>query len=160
MKKFYESLNQFIYTNNLNKIIDIFNSILTCFFYLVYVLIILNSLFQRNQPYMLIIGYPALTFILVTIIRKTLNFKRPFEVLAVKPVKDHKAGESFPSRHVTSAMAIALVMIRINLSWGIGFIILVQAVAILRICSGVHFIRDIAAGELLAIGMFFLLLGK
>ncbi len=95
---------------------------------------------------------PAAAFVLCTVLRKALNWPRPFEQEGLVPLIDsHSAGESFPSRHAASAVIIAMA------AWyaapGMGWTLTVIALLIccVRVVAGVHHLRDVAAGAALSL---------
>lgn len=67
---------------------------------------------------------PALCFLTVTVLRKILNFQRPYDVYDYVSLCDYHPGKgcSFPSRHTASAAIIALEIF--HLWHGIGIIML------------------------------------
>ena len=96
----------------------------------------------------------AVGFIVVTVMRKIINLPRPYEVYTFYEVTPRdKKGQSFPSRHCYSAAVIA------TLGWilspfvtvAVGIMTLLIAVA--RVVTGIHFVRDVLVG--IALGMFF-----
>lgn len=94
---------------------------------------------------------PGISFALVTVVRKAVNAPRPYEVFGVAPVipKDTQ-GNSFPSRHASSIFVIAMTFCACcPLAWA-GPVMLTAGVvlAAIRVVSGVHFPRDVAAGAL------------
>lgn len=99
---------------------------------------------------------PFVCFVLLSLVRKTINAPRPYEVFETAPLitKDTK-GKSFPSRHVFSIFVIATAF------WfecplpQIAICIFIHGIflAILRVVSGVHFTKDVVAGALLGIIM-------
>ena len=88
---------------------------------------------------------PFTSFILVSVIRKCIDAKRPYEKYNIKPlfVKDTK-GESMPSRHVFSI--IAMCWLYVSVPVGIIMLMLVAIMAASRVLAGVHFVRDVVAG--------------
>lgn len=97
---------------------------------------------------------PGISFVLLSLFRKSINRPRPYEKFEVVPVikKDTK-GQSFPSRHVFSATIIAMTFLLMSpWSWlGILFLLISMALAAVRVLSGVHFISDVLAGILIAV---------
>ena len=89
---------------------------------------------------------PFTSFILVSVIRKCIDAKRPYEKYNIKPlfVKDTK-GESMPSRHVFSITIIAI-WLYVSVPVGIIMLMLVAIMAASRVLAGVHFVRDVVAG--------------
>ena len=101
---------------------------------------------------------PLCTFILVTVMRAIINAQRPYEKFDYTPVvyKSTK-GKSFPSRHTVSAFIIAMAFLYIQSSLGIIMLVIASAIAVIRVLSGVHFIRDVVSGA--AIGVIVGILG-
>ena len=96
----------------------------------------------------------ALGFILVTVLRKIINAKRPYEIYDFYTVPPRaKLGASHPSRHCYSAAVIAtlgwLVSPLVTLAVGI----LTLIIAVTRVVTGIHFVRDTAAG--ISLGVLF-----
>lgn len=94
------------------------------------------------------LAVPAITFLAVTLLRKWLNFPRPYDQLKYTPFLSSQLGKgkSFPSRHTASASAIALAFCQIHPFVGAVFIGFAAAVAVSRVIGGVHYIRDVVAG--------------
>jgi len=97
---------------------------------------------------------PAISFVLLSVVRKLINRPRPYEVFDLPPIikKDTK-GNSFPSRHVFSATIIAMTFLLMSpWSWlGVLFLLVSIALAVVRVVSGVHFISDVIAGIVVAV---------
>ena len=95
---------------------------------------------------------PLTSFILVSVIRKCIDARRPYEKYDIKPlfVKVTK-GESMPSRHVFSITIIAMCWLYVSIPIGIIILILVAVMAASRVLAGVHFVRDVVAGFLVGI---------
>lgn len=90
---------------------------------------------------------PFTSFILVSVIRKCIDAKRPYEKYDIKPlfIKDTK-GESMPSRHVFSITIIAMCWLYVSVPIGSIMLALVIIMAVSRVLAGVHFVRDVLAG--------------
>lgn len=129
------------------------NHILTDVVYLVYPALLLYLLINRDSRFWRVLFVPAVTFALVTLFRKKFNAPRPYETWPVKPLipKDTK-GNSFPSRHVFSIYIIA--MAAWYVWWPLGLILVVAGVflAAARVIGRVHFVKDVVAGALIAVG--------
>ena len=101
---------------------------------------------QSLWPFIVI---PGGSFALLSIVRGQLDYARPYEEWAIKPLIPREGqGESMPSRHVFSAVMIALCVWLVQ--WWLGLILLVLALAlaIIRVIGGVHYPRDVIAGVL------------
>jgi membrane-associated phospholipid phosphatase len=112
--------------------------------YVAYPLLIIYLLICRDLRVSKVIVVPAETFILVTIIRKIWNLKRPYEVLDITPLfpKTTK-GKSCPSRHTASTVIISFAFLYVNLWLGIASFVVSAVIAVLRPIAGVHFPRDV-----------------
>lgn len=101
----------------------------------------------------------GIPFVLVSILRKGLNAKRPYEVYGIPAaMKKDKKGSSMPSRHIFSAaiISVSLYFIFPIFAYLCGLLALIMAV--FRVLLGVHFIRDVLVGAI--IGIVFGLLGS
>lgn len=95
---------------------------------------------------------PAVSFVLVSIFRKTVNALRPYEIFDIDPlIKKDTHGKSFPSRHLFSAAIIAFALWWVNPMFGLIALIACAVVGFCRIVGGVHFPRDIAGAFIFAI---------
>lgn len=95
-------------------------------------------------------GSAAVGFIAVSILRARLNFKRPYEVYDFYETPPRElAGRSFPSRHTYSAFAIATVSWMLSPLFFAGLMLLAVAIAVCRVVTGIHFVRDVLAGALI-----------
>ena len=89
---------------------------------------------------------PLFTFALVSFIRQKIDAPRPYELYPIDPIifKDTR-GESFPSRHVASAVIIACAFAWLNPVLGVFGFAASIVIAATRLIGGTHFPRDIAA---------------
>ena len=134
------------------------NKLCTLTMYLVYpILLAYLFFFAKYSSYFSFkkaLFLPAVSFVVLSVVRKLINRPRPYEKFEVPPVikKDTK-GQSFPSRHVFSATLIAMTFLLMSpWSWlGVIFLFVSIALAIVRVVSGVHFISDVIAGILVAV---------
>lgn len=130
------------------------NKICTLSMYLAYPLLILYMFWMRDAYVARVIMVPLDSFIILSVFRYFVNRPRPYEKFELPPViaKDTK-GKSFPSRHVFSAMVIAMTFLLASpWSWlGVLFVVIAVLLAIVRVLSGVHFISDVVAGAGFAI---------
>lgn len=91
-----------------------------------------------------ILAVCAISFLLVSGVRKVLNVPRPEGYSA-------KVGESFPSRHTFSMMIIGLAWINLNVLVGMIFCGLAVVLGGVRIAIGAHRPMDIYGAILIAI---------
>lgn len=134
-----------------------FNRIVTILIYLVYPALLVLLFTQRGAipldrgliPAILI---PGISFVLLSIYRRTVNSPRPYEVFDLPPIIDKKtAGHSFPSRHIFSMFIIATTCFYFYPPAGVLIGLTGAALALNRVLGGVHFIKDVAAGALIGI---------
>lgn len=133
------------------KIISL-NQILTGLVFLIYPLYMAVLYGEKDPKLIKVILVPAVSFVLVTILRKIINAPRPYEKFEIPPVieKDTK-GKSFPSRHVFSVFIIAVTIFYSHPGPGIILGLLGVAMAVIRVAGGVHEPRDVIAGALIGI---------
>ena len=149
MERFYSNMLNYIHSKKELKTLILFiNKYLPYVMYVFYPLLIMYLLVIKHPLFMHTMIKPLVAFISVTIIRKMINRKRPYEYMNITPLVSHKLGQSFPSRHTLSAMIIALVTLNINTTLGIIMIILASLIGLCRILAGVHHISDVIAGAL------------
>lgn len=90
---------------------------------------------------------PASLFISVTLLRRKLDFPRPYSVYPVRPlISKEKYGQSFPSRHAASAFIIAAAGFFLSVPLGAGLMAVAFLISLSRLLAGVHFLRDVLAG--------------
>lgn len=100
---------------------------------------------------------PAVGLLAVTLLRKAVDSPRPFERFGFTPLIEHESGSSFPSRHTASAFLISCALLYL-FRWGAFPLALVVLsfclacfTALSRLIAGVHFLRDILSGALIAL---------
>lgn len=102
-------------------------------------------------------GVPALAFFIGTILRKWLNWPRPYEHMDIQPVVvKQKQGLSFPSRHSISAFAIAWACWKVWPMLGWWMFAAAVLVAMTRVLLLVHHVRDVVAGAVLSLAIGYL----
>lgn len=157
MESLYQNMLQLIRNYPfLKNIIIGFTKYIPIITFIIYPSILIYLFITNNSLLFPTIIKPLASFIIVTIFRKIVNRKRPYESMNIEPLLMHKSGESFPSRHTVSAFAIALACFNIFPPLGIIMIILAIIVSFSRILCGVHYISDVIAAILIAIFIAFL----
>ena len=128
--------------------------ILPIFVFISYPTLLVYLIVTHDNRLLECITVPLGVFVTVTLIRKFINFNRPYEKLDIEPLI-HKStkGKSFPSRHTASAAVIAMTIFYINIPLGAVFLAVALLIGLSRICAGVHFPRDVAAGYLYSVIM-------
>ncbi|WP_027089220.1 phosphatase PAP2 family protein [Thomasclavelia saccharogumia] len=152
MELFYQNMLQQIRNHPIleNTIIS-FTKYIPIITFIIYPSILIYLFITKNTLLFTTIIKPLASFVIVTIFRKIINRKRPYEAMNIEPLLTHKAGESFPSRHTVSAFAIALACLNVYLPLGIIMLILAFIVSFSRILCGVHYISDVICAILIAI---------
>lgn len=134
------------------RCLQVVNSLLTKIMYLIYPLMLIYLFCSQSNRLLAFILIPALSFMLVSVVRKLLNAPRPYEIWNITPlILKNTKGQSMPSRHVFSATIISMAILRLNLILGIFFLILSLVIALCRVLGGVHYPRDVMAGFLVGI---------
>lgn len=156
-KETYEMITGIMRGNKrLTKLLIILNKALTYIIFAAYPAILIYLFIADRERLLMAVAIPAVSFVLLSVFRRAVNFPRPYEVFELPPVipKSTK-GKSFPSRHVFSVAIIGMTALYAFETPVIGIIILVIAVlmAVLRVFSGVHFPRDVIAGFLCGVLM-------
>ncbi len=123
------------------------NRFLTYFCYVLYPVLLIYLAVRLDMRFWKALLVPGISFVLLSLARKKLNFLRPYEVLEIHPIikKDTK-GKSMPSRHVFSMFVIAATYLWILPPVGILLLVLGALLACVRVVGGVHFPRDVLAG--------------
>jgi membrane-associated phospholipid phosphatase len=96
--------------------------------------------------------FSALPFLLVSLARRLINAKRPYEVYGfyIEKPKD-KSGRSFPSRHVFSSFLIATLAYAFSPIFALILCGVSIILAVCRVLLGIHFISDVVFGALIGI---------
>lgn len=99
-----------------------------------------------------VITVPLTAFIVVSVLRYCMDFKRPYTKYPINPlIHKDKAGESMPSRHMLSITIIAMVWLYVYAPVGIILWGLSAVMGVVRVLAGVHFPRDIVVAALISI---------
>ncbi|MDO5516514.1 MAG: phosphatase PAP2 family protein [Clostridium sp.] len=153
-EKYYIYITEFFRKTKLREqFIKLSSKLLPLIVVAIYFLSILFLILRRDSRLILFVLIPAMDFIFITLFRKYINAIRPYDKFNFTPVVkfEHGKGKSFPSRHTASAFIIAMACLYINLYLGIFMLLLAVLIGLTRIISGVHFIKDVAAGMFISI---------
>ena len=169
MKKeclFYERVRPFFVTHPYYlSLLKWTNRLVTLLMPLLYFYVLWAAYLKASKTW-IVLAYllvPATGFIVLSVIRKRMDWPRPYELGTFPPLLNREGkGSSMPSRHVFSAAIISTV------AWGVHPLLSVLGLSLalllagVRVLAGLHFVRDVVVGFLSAIlwGFFwFYLLG-
>ncbi len=103
---------------------------------------------------------PGISFIIVSLYRRLVSAPRPYEVYGFVPVLDKDTvGKSFPSRHVFSIFMIAMTFLQTSIVGAVVISVMGILLGIIRVIGGVHFIKDVVAGMIMALFISFICYG-
>ena len=126
------------------------NRLLTGIVFVSYPLYLISLLLKRDTLLPQAVLVPAVSFVVVTLFRKIVNEPRPYEKYDLPPVIDKDTGgKSFPSRHVFSIFVIGGSIWVINKIFGTVILVMGLFLAVIRVITGVHFPKDVAAGAVI-----------
>ena len=158
MKKeclFYERVRPFFVTHPYYlSLLKWTNRLVTLLMPLLYFYVLWAAYLKASKTW-IVLAYllvPATGFIVLSVIRKRMNWPRPYELGTFPPLLNREGkGSSMPSRHVFSASIISTV------AWGVHPLLSVLGLSLalllagVRVLAGVHFVRDVVVGFLSAI---------
>ena len=128
---------------NGEKIVQFINSIATKIVYMAYVVGIIILFDEKNKGLARFVAVTAISFILVSIVRRFINSERPYTMYDFKPIiEKNKRGESI--------IGMAFLYIG-EIPLGIIVFVCGLIIAIVRVISGVHFPKDVIVGALVGI---------
>ena len=109
------------------------------------------AVYNKSYVDSVIIAVTALVgYLAVTLIRRLIDAPRPYELYDFYEIKPKdKKGRSFPSRHAYSAFCIATLGFTLSSILAPIMLAFALALSVCRVLTGIHFIRDVAAGALI-----------
>lgn len=161
-RNLYEKTMKFFSDNKYYKLtLAIIYKLLPLVLFIAYPILIIYVFFTQRSEIFKVVLVPLCVLLFVSILRKLLNKKRPYEVYGIPSVFNKQTkGESMPSRHTASAFIIAMTFLYINFNLGITALSMATLIALSRVLAGAHFIRDVLVGMTISIlvGIVFLFL--
>ena len=127
------------------------NQALTALCYTVYPLLLLFLLGERDARFWRCLLVPAVSFAAVTLFRSACNAPRPYEQGIDALLKKKRTGHSFPSRHVFSAVMIAVTAAYLLPALSVPLFVAAALLALIRVLGGSHYPRDVFCGALFAL---------
>ena len=153
-KTLYEKNYRFyIRHEKAKKALIFFNYFFTAFYMLCFfALIIYTAITNFSWPNAIKLAVlPAVCLVLVGVFRIAFNRNRPYhkEGANITPFIYKGVDKSFPSRHLASALVIAIVSISYFTWAGIPLLVLSLPMAYIRFAMGLHYPTDLLAGAIL-----------
>ena len=135
------------------KVLTVGNKVETYLFYVAFpVLLIILGATGQWELLVRVVLTSAISFVLVSVVRKKIDAKRPYELLDIDPlIKKDTLGKSLPSRHVFSVYVISMCWLKFCLPVGVIGLLLGIDMAFIRVVGGVHFVRDVLWGAIIGI---------
>lgn len=127
--------------------------ILTAGFGAVFLSLMILSALEGLVPMGKLLLYSATPFLLVSLLRRFIAAKRPYQgsEAAAEEAPHHGANDSFPSRHSYSAFFISTLAFRITPGFSYCLFPAAILLALLRVLCGAHYPRDVVAGAFLGV---------
>lgn len=120
--------------------------------FVMYPLLLIRLLRRKDPGFRDNLFIPASAFFLVSVFRKMVNRKRPYEAYGIPSlISKEKKGQSFPSRHVFCSFLIAVLWLPLVPAAGVFLLLDSILVALVRVVGGVHYISDVFVGALAGI---------
>ena len=147
-KETYLRLSEFIRSSGKReKIVQWLNRWITRLVSVLYVGLLVMLAVRSDSRIWRAIAVPGLGVLIVTVMRKWIGARRPYEIWQIRPlIEKDTVRKSFPSRHVFSVYVIGMLGVWIQPEVGVILFLLGIGLAGIRVISGVHFIRDVLAG--------------
>lgn len=118
----------------------------------IYLVTIALLIYKGDMRFIRVIAVPAVSFIVLSVLRDRYNAPRPYEKYNFKPlIPKDTHGKSFPSRHVFSIFICAGAVNYIYPVSVAAVYIMGVLLAVIRVITGVHFPKDVIAGALAGI---------
>lgn len=146
-QKYVKMLDFFRKNSSFKFILEIFYKWLPAFVFISYGVLLVFTATVQSEKFFRIFIVPLGVFVFVTVLRKIINAKRPYEKFGVPPLFVKKStGNSMPSRHTACAFIIAMAFLYYRVDLGILYLAVAVLIMLSRVFSGVHFLRDVLVG--------------
>ena len=158
MKHFYVGINNFIYKHPFIKSCVHFSSLFFPWMVAIfYSLFFLKIVIESPNGFFYLFSKPMMVLICTALLRIFINRPRPYEKYSIKPIGDKRqSGHSFPSIHASLTLSIALTVIKTGPNMGLLLFALAFTITITRLLTGEHYLTDIIASILIALGIYFI----
>ena len=139
------------------RIFEKSNQVITYAFYVLYPILLIYMLITKHPKLLVTIIVPAISVVLVSLIRKWIGRPRPFEIYPIHALltKDSKR-DAMPSRHIFSATIIAMMFFHVSGILACMLLVVALLEGYIRVVGGVHYPSDVIVGYLLGVlfGLF------
>lgn len=154
-REFYDRLARpFEQDEKKKRCLLLVNNVITKALYIAYPVLLAVLAVQRDPRLFRTVLVPFLSFAGVTLFRRLCNVRRPYEVWKTPPlIPKETKGKSFPSRHVFSIYIIAMAVFWVYPPAGAVILAAGVFLAAVRVIARVHFVRDVAAGAAIGVGL-------
>lgn len=147
--EFYTKITSIVHNERERKRLDLWNHVCTYLFYVAYPALLIDRFFMQREIFAKLLFIPAISLLILSVVRAKLNFPRPYEAEDIVPlIPKNTNGKSMPSRHIFSATIIAMAYLYV-MPW-LGIILLIVAIVngCIRVIGGVHYPKDVFVGFL------------
>lgn len=158
MKFFYVGINRIMYKHPFIKSCVHFTSLFCPLMVAIfYSLFLLKIVIESPNGFFYLFSKPMTVLICTALLRIFINRPRPYEKYSIKPIGDKRqSGHSFPSIHASLTLSIALTVIKTGPNMGLLLFALAFTITITRLLTGEHYLTDIIASILIALGIYFI----
>ena len=152
--KFYQTLSRgYVYHPRAKKILFTVDKLATYLVFLAYVsgffILVFGKTPLFSWRFLSFLGFPFLSLVCVLLLRVFIKRKRPYEQGVTPLIEKNSTGNSFPSRHTTSAFAIGVSLIPVFLPLGILSLVCGLIFFYTRMVLGWHYPSDLLIGGVL-----------
>ena len=151
--QFYINLNRSICSDKTKRqLVMILNELVTYPIALIYFICLIILIIQHeHRQLFLAVLTPVAGFVIARFMRVIFRHPRPYQELRIRPLdRERKKSAAFPSCHVVSAFVIGTTLLALSFKFaGILVLILGVVLAVLRVMSGGHRIKDVVSGALI-----------
>ena len=152
-KQFYINLNRSICSDKTKRqLVMVLNELVTYLIALIYFICLITLIVHHEfRQLFLAVLTPVAGFVVARFLRVILRHPRPYQVMRIRPLdREKKTSAAFPSCHVASAFVIGTTLLALSFTVaGILVLILGVVLAVLRVMSGGHYIKDVISGAVL-----------
>ena len=136
------------------------NKILTLINFVSYPAFLAVAWYLRAEKLLWYVLFPAISFVALSAFRHLYNAPRPYEKFLFEPIgnSNAKSGKSFPSRHVFSAFIIGFMIFDFYMPIGVVFLVFAFLLGVIRVVSGIHFVKDVICGATIALLSYVIML--